>query len=296
MRAWLKLLRAPNLLTVPGDVLAGAALASAATGRWPCPLAAALAAFACLCLYGFGLVLNDVVDIEEDRVHRPGRPLVEGGVTPVAAQRAMFVLLFAGLLSARAAGTDAFWMSFRLAGLVAAYDLLLKARRLPGALAMGLCRATSLLVGATVAGSSVAALLAAGGLGAYIGAVTWLAAEEHRPKAFGRLAAIPPAVMLVAFTAVATASLEAGPAPGRMAAAWLLFGLALCRAAHCAFGLQRGTPSPRVTQGAIGVFIRILIPWQAAYVILGGQPLWLGLALLAAWPVAARLSRQYAGS
>ena len=296
MRAWLRLLRVPNLLTVPGDVLAGIALAAADTGRSPGPLAAALAVLASLCLYAFGLILNDLADVREDRIHRPDRPLVDGSVTPVAAQRVLCALLLAGLLSARAVGTDAFWVAFRLAGFVAAYDLLLKSYRLPGAVGMGLCRATSLLLGATAAGSSGAAAVAAIGLGGYIGTVTWMAAEEHRPQAFGPLVFAPVLIMLVAVSAVTSLSLGARSATAIPVPAWPLFALSMCWATHCAVRLSRSTASPEEIQRAIGVFIRVLIPWQAAYVILGGQPVWLGISLLAAWPVSAWLGRRYAAS
>ena len=296
MRPWLRLLRVPNLLTVPGDVLAGVALAAAATGRSPGPVAAALAVSASLCLYGFGLILNDLADVDEDRIRRPRRPLVDGSLKPPAARRALFALLLAGLLSARAVDADTFWVACRLAGLVAAYDLLLKSYRLPGAVCMGLCRATSLLLGATAAGSSGAALVAAIGLGGYIGAVTWLAAEEHRQQAFGVLAFGPVLIMSVAVAAVTSLTLGTRTAAANPVAAAPLFALSVGWAIHCGVRLSRGIASPEGTQRAIGVFIRVLIPWQAATVILCGQPVWLGVGLLAAWPVAAWLGKRFAAS
>ena len=71
---WLRLLRFPNLFTVPGDPLAGFFLAGAAAP----PGNALLAVGAALCFYVCGLVLNDLVDVGEDARERPGRPLPAG--------------------------------------------------------------------------------------------------------------------------------------------------------------------------------------------------------------------------
>ena len=82
-KAWLALLRPPNLPTLPGDPLAGWCLAGG--GDWPGVIAAAVAV---LLLYMAGLILNDVADIEIDRRERPDRPLPSGRVTRAAALRA----------------------------------------------------------------------------------------------------------------------------------------------------------------------------------------------------------------
>jgi 4-hydroxybenzoate polyprenyltransferase len=72
--AWLRLLRLPNLLTVPGDVLAGFLLAPAAAGGAG-SIRCLLAIPAGLLLYAAGLVLNDLFDYAEDLRDRPDRPL-----------------------------------------------------------------------------------------------------------------------------------------------------------------------------------------------------------------------------
>ena len=72
-RAWIRLLRAPNLFTVPGDVLAGCAVAAVDHAIEPARLFAALVAS--LCLYASGLIMNDLVDEKTDRRERPSRPI-----------------------------------------------------------------------------------------------------------------------------------------------------------------------------------------------------------------------------
>ena len=77
-RAVAELVRLPAVLSVPGDVLVGAA----ASGQVrDVPRAAGLAA-ASSCLYLAGMALNDYADREVDAVERPGRPIPSGRVTP----------------------------------------------------------------------------------------------------------------------------------------------------------------------------------------------------------------------
>src|SRR5687768_2365240 len=78
-RAWLQLLRAPNLFTVPGDPLAGYLLATQLLAL-PGDLRVALAIGASFCFYSAGLMLNDLLDLREDRRDRPERPLPSGAV------------------------------------------------------------------------------------------------------------------------------------------------------------------------------------------------------------------------
>jgi len=62
--AWLRLFRLPNLLTVPGDVLAGFLLTSTITaGAWGKLL---LAIPSSLMLYAAGLLLNDLFDYTQE--------------------------------------------------------------------------------------------------------------------------------------------------------------------------------------------------------------------------------------
>ena len=79
LRAWLALLRPPNLFTVPGDLVAGFAVAGGiGAGLWPrLPWVVA----ASLLLYASGLLLNDWCDRDIDAQER--RTLAELGVRAV---------------------------------------------------------------------------------------------------------------------------------------------------------------------------------------------------------------------
>src|SRR4051794_24098067 len=96
LRAWMQLLRPPNLFTVPGDPLAGYLFAN--HGFLSRSLGWAMTAS--LLLYSAGLVLNDLADEAEDRRERPSRPLPSGSVPPAGAWALAIVLALAGLAAA----------------------------------------------------------------------------------------------------------------------------------------------------------------------------------------------------
>ncbi len=175
--AWLELLRAPNLLTVPGDPVAGFLLAAGATASPDRRLLVAVAAS--LCFYMAGLVLNDVADLVEDRAQRPRRPLPSGRISVAAARAAGFLLMAAGLGLCTWLGTRGMVAGAALCVVILAYDLGGKRSVLLGPLLMGLCRTLSMLLGAALVGAGTRAfLVAAGLLNAYIVLVTYLARTE----------------------------------------------------------------------------------------------------------------------
>lgn len=179
--AWMQLLRLPNLFTVPGDALAGFLFAG---GVPSIRLAAVIAAG--LCLYGFGLVLNDLGDIETDRRERPARPLPSGRISKSHAVFAAAALLVAGLGAARIAGNEPFRISLILVFLIAAYNQTLKKDRIGGPVAMGLCRALDVMLGVSLAQPGVwsaAAWIPPAAIGLYIVGVSVLARREMEPGA-----------------------------------------------------------------------------------------------------------------
>ncbi len=180
-RAWLRLLRLPNLLTVPGDVLAGFLLAPAATGRdWAQLL---LAIPSGLLLYAAGLVLNDLFDYAEDLRDRPDRPLPAKEISREAAAAA--ALIFFWVAAFLAAFFDALPIAIPLILGIVLYDVGLKRRPRIGPGLMGACRAGNLLLGAAAASDGLPATpfpwIGALLLGGYIGAVTHLARREMEP-------------------------------------------------------------------------------------------------------------------
>ena len=101
---FLKLIRLPNVLTAAADSLAGWLLvggALGAVGGW-LPLAVAS-----MVLYAAGMALNDVFDLEIDRVERPARPIPSGQVSRGFAIRFGAGGLVLGPLVALASGSVA---------------------------------------------------------------------------------------------------------------------------------------------------------------------------------------------
>ncbi|MFJ9081964.1 SCO3242 family prenyltransferase [Streptomyces sp. NPDC102384] len=177
-RAWVELLRLPALLTVPGDVLAGAA----ATGSRP-TRGTFLAVGASVSLYAAGMALNDWADRDEDARDRPHRPLPSGRIRPAHALAAAGTLTGAGLALACRAGRTPGAVATALAATVWAYDLRLKGTA-AGPAAMGTARGLDLLMGAAATRPSGApgplpqALTAAATLAAHTTAVTTVSRNE----------------------------------------------------------------------------------------------------------------------
>ncbi len=178
IRSWLQLFRIPNLLTVPGDPIAGYYLSlGIGTAHF---VKLALAAAASLLLYAAGLLLNDLADEQEDRNVAPGRPLPSGRVqrrTVLIVCGTLFVLGFAmcALL-----GNQGRVIGVALIVLILLYNGMLKNVPFAGELTMGLCRGFSFLLGASQgvrleARVFVIALIVT----IYISVVTALAKQEH---------------------------------------------------------------------------------------------------------------------
>ncbi|MGO2180377.1 SCO3242 family prenyltransferase, partial [Cellulosimicrobium funkei] len=168
----LDLVRAPAVLSVVGDTLAGAAAAGhALTPR------RALLPLASACLYAGGMALNDYADRHLDAVERPERPIPSGRVTERRALQVAVGLTAAGVgLAAAGGGARALAVAVPLAASVWTYDTVAK-ERAAGPLVMAACRGLDVLLGAGV-GHLRAALPAAAGMAVHTAGVTYLSRGE----------------------------------------------------------------------------------------------------------------------
>ena len=187
LRAWLQLIRVPNLFTVPGDPIAGFMLASCAgttitlSHLLPCVCTS-------LFLYAGGLISNDLFDIKCDREERPDRPLPSGRIKAKHAIVAAVVLNALGIYSASFVNMTTFVTALVLAILVLTYNSATKNIPLLGIITMGLCRGVSFMLGVAAAGESVLfvpALPVFIGITLYIAAVTAVAAHETKKQRIG---------------------------------------------------------------------------------------------------------------
>jgi 4-hydroxybenzoate polyprenyltransferase len=188
---WFRLVRLPNLLTVPGDPVAGFLLAAACAAQRPQSLPLVAAAGASLCLYAFGLILNDLVDIETDQRERPERPLPAGEITVPQARMAAIAMALSGLNLALAAGRPALYVAASLAGAIVLYNARLKRLSVAGVCVLGLCRGLSLVLGAVAARPELLAradaagapvFVAAAGLTVYVVGFSAVARREMEPE------------------------------------------------------------------------------------------------------------------
>lgn len=204
-KAWLELLRPPNLLTVPGDPIAGYLLAAP---EQPIEISALLGAVAAaLFFYASGLISNDWCDREEDRRARPGRPIPAGRVSAEEALVVWIILMAAALCVCWLMGPWTWQAGAALAATILLYNIGFKRIRFLGAFTMGLCRGFSLLLGAAAARGPHAyvppVMLAFDLMVLYVGSITHLAREETTPHRIGGARWAPAFVLAAGFACFA---------------------------------------------------------------------------------------------
>ncbi|MDX3691505.1 UbiA family prenyltransferase [Streptomyces europaeiscabiei] len=213
-----QLVRAPAALSVPGDVLAGAAAAGRPLGARTFGMMASS-----VCLYWAGMALNDYADATIDAVERPERPVPSGRVPRRTALAVAGALTAGGLaLASAAGGRRSLLAALPLAGAVWAYDLKLKSTP-AGPAAMASARALDVLAGALAAGGGPdrtsgtgAALLRGAVPAALVGAHTYTLTALSRHEISGAPARLPAATLAASTTTALAAALPAV----RTAVAW----------------------------------------------------------------------------
>ncbi|HET9739281.1 MAG TPA: UbiA family prenyltransferase [Solirubrobacteraceae bacterium] len=179
-RAWLQLARVSNTPTVVSNAVAGGAVASIASPPGVPAGTVAVVAVAMALFYTAGMILNDVADLELDRVERPERPLPSGAVTRGAALVAVYALTGAGLAALAATGIEPLLAGIALAALIVLYDLWHKGNPLSPVLMAG-CRALVYVIAALAVAGSLSAELwgAAALLLVYVIGLTQVAKAER---------------------------------------------------------------------------------------------------------------------
>ncbi|MCX5337379.1 MULTISPECIES: SCO3242 family prenyltransferase [unclassified Streptomyces] len=278
-----QLVRLPAALSVPGDVLAGAA---ASAGTPPPRILGTMASS--IALYWAGMALNDYADATVDAVERPQRPVPSGRVERRTALATACALTAAGLgLAALTGGRRALGVALPLTGLVWAYDLGLKSTP-AGPAAMAGARTLNVLAGAQP-GHRASALPAA----LLVGAHTYTVTALSRHEVSGAPREVPVATLAGSTaTAVAAAALPGLRKHGRTARIGAAVG-ALAYLGSYGTAQVRAAREPSATnvRNAVGTGIMSLMPLQAALTAGGGRA---GLAgvLAAAHPLARRLARK----
>jgi 4-hydroxybenzoate polyprenyltransferase len=299
MKAWLQLMRLPNVFTAVADVMMGY-LVTHGTLQ-PASHFALLAAASCL-LYVSGMVLNDVFDAEVDVVERPERPIPSGRITQRAAAACGLALLASGTLITWFTGIlTHIWypaaIGTFLALCVILYDRFLK-RTPVGPISMGACRMLNVLLGMSLGTHFVWGLereidriwwrsmttsLIAIGIGVYVVGVTWFARTDARNSS--RLHLTGGAIVIFAGMAslafVPNLSADVFSPPLRISTngwylLWAALGLITLR--RCILAISN--PTPDRVQPAVRHLVQTIIVLDAAVCVGYVSPLW-GFAVLA---------------
>ena len=105
LRGWFQLVRLPHLFTVPGDplvgfLIAGGMMQNAEKGFFPI----AAVCFIAFAMSLFGIITNDLADIQIDSAQHPDRPLPCGVISPRAASYASQLCFLAAVVPALCLG------------------------------------------------------------------------------------------------------------------------------------------------------------------------------------------------
>lgn len=190
LKQYLLLIRLPNVFTALSNVIVGYfSLTRPSDGNF-IDLSMLMASSALL--YIFGIILNDYFDLEIDRKERPSRPLPSGRVSKHSALLLAVLALLSANVIASLVSTTSLIISALLSAIVFGYDYRLKHGR-AGPLVMATARFLNVFLGASPAlflfplstsqqiasgGFPWTTLIAAGGVFAYVYAITLLSRKE----------------------------------------------------------------------------------------------------------------------
>lgn len=146
---YLLLIRAPNLFTVPSNILSGYFATTLLSDANFTQLL--LLIFSSIFLYVAGIILNDCFDINVDRKERPNRPLASGQITKRSALLIATSSIVAGNVLSWSVSWNSFIISFCLTIVVFIYNYWLKRNRAGNPLTMGSARFLNVLLGGSSA-------------------------------------------------------------------------------------------------------------------------------------------------
>lgn len=154
---YLRMVRPANVVTSVADVLAGAAISGGFLPHlfavtWPGIL---LLSVSTACLYGGGIVFNDVFDAELDKVERPERAIPSGLISVGQATAFGSILLAAGILLAGVNSLPSALLAVAIAFFALLYNKFSKHNSFFGPLNMGVCRGLNLLLGISIITTSL---------------------------------------------------------------------------------------------------------------------------------------------
>ncbi|HTR81589.1 MAG TPA: geranylgeranylglycerol-phosphate geranylgeranyltransferase [Bacteroidota bacterium] len=158
MKNYLILLRPSNFIITVASVFVSCLLAGGTNTDLP---AMVIASFAAGFIGGGGMVVNDIFDIEIDRINKPLRPLPSGTVSPRAAAFFYAALTGVGLLLNLFLHSRAQSIALGAAALIFFYSYKLKSTPLVGNLSVGVLTGLTFIYGGAAVGAIGRALVPA---------------------------------------------------------------------------------------------------------------------------------------
>ena len=178
---YFRLIRLPNLFTVPSNILVGISLGSDQTFS----ITMVMQIITSILLYIGGVALNDYFDFEEDKKQRPNRPLASGRIPKLNALFLATMAFGTSLLIAYYIGPLSFSISILLIVTIFGYDYYLK-NSLIGPIVMATARVLNILLGLstysnTISYNSVTGLVLSDSF-LYIFGISLISRSETHPK------------------------------------------------------------------------------------------------------------------
>jgi len=145
------MMRPANIVTSVADILAGIAISGVLSNGFSIPwLSIVLLSISTACLYGGGIVFNDVFDADLDKVERPERAIPSGLVSLRNATVLGSLLLLGGIALAALNSLTSGVLALLVAVFALLYNKFGKHHSFFGPLNMGLCRGFNLLLGMSI--------------------------------------------------------------------------------------------------------------------------------------------------
>ena len=144
-------MRPANIVTSIADILAGIAISGILSNGFSTPWCSIVClSISTACLYGGGIVFNDVFDADLDKIERPERAIPSGLISLQNATIFGSFLLGAGIILAGLNSLASGLMALLVAIFALLYNKFGKHHSFFGPLNMGLCRGFNLLLGLSI--------------------------------------------------------------------------------------------------------------------------------------------------
>ncbi len=273
--ALLEITRAPAVVTVWSNLIAAQIIGM---GGQLLPYMLAHLLIGGSLLYWFGMCLNDVMDYDEDRRHRPNRPLPAGRIGRTGALIFAIACALAGVFFIGRLGALQLTLALALLVAITLYNTITK-HTVFGPVMMASCRYLLWLLGLSVAGLQLEHFLIAAPVFFYIMALTVLSRAEDAPDDTRVVHAVMALIVLSTVAALATLAIGALRFPPTAiviltASLWLLWQL---------WQLKARFVTEQIRQ-MVGKMIFLVIPVDALLLLSDTEIEWAIVVLLLIFP------------